>query len=127
MMNSLLLTVFVSLVYRTNGKHLQFHNILVLKQFFRDDCKSLLLNIWQLTYGHAKELIFTAEMSGNARTLGTSQTMATPVTYIFIHHTVTPQCYTVDECKAAVRNVQDIHMDGNGKTDLLTNYLMFLP
>ena len=46
--------------------------------------------------------------------------MATPVTYIFIHHTVTPQCYTVDECKAAVRLVQDIHMDDNGNQSNIT-------
>ena len=56
----------------------------------------------------------------NARDPRDFTIMATPVTYIFIHHTVTPQCYTVDECKAAVRLVQDIHMDDNGNQSNIT-------
>ena len=40
--------------------------------------------------------------------------MDTPVTYVFIHHTVTSECSNFAECSVSMRAIQDFHIDGNG-------------
>ena len=40
------------------------------------------------------------------------------VPYIFIHHSVTPECFTFDDCAAEMRSMQNYHMDSNGWCDI---------
>nr|ADU33185.1 peptidoglycan recognition protein B [Ostrinia nubilalis] len=45
--------------------------------------------------------------------------METPVPYVVIHHTYIPDvCYTSDECKAAMRGMQNFHQLTNGWADI---------
>ena len=37
---------------------------------------------------------------------------------MFVHHSVTPECFDVEACKAEVRFIQDLHMDDNGWSDI---------
>ncbi|CAB3220409.1 unnamed protein product [Arctia plantaginis] len=43
----------------------------------------------------------------------------TPVPYVVIHHTYTPAaCFNKEECAAAMRQMQQMHIDGNGWWDI---------
>ena len=63
--------------------------------------------------------IYSREEWG-ARPANCETFMPTPVTYIFIHHTVTAECSDFNSCAASARAVQDFHMDGNGNKILYT-------
>ena len=45
---------------------------------------------------------------------GTLSPLNTPVDIVFIHHTVTPECYNQEDCSYWMRSIQDFHIDGNG-------------
>nr|AAY27975.1 peptidoglycan recognition protein 3 precursor [Euprymna scolopes] len=50
--------------------------------------------------------------------------MVLPVKYVFIHHTAMSSCTTRDACIKAVKDVQDLHMDGRGWSDAGYNFLV---
>ncbi|CAG2176188.1 unnamed protein product, partial [Oppiella nova] len=53
------------------------------------------------------------------------QRLPTPVSHVFIHHTVTPdQCHNQAAYVAAVRSMQDFHMDNRNWSDIGYNFLM---
>ena len=79
-----------------------------VKCYFKD--KSVFLIAQTFCYGVP---IYSRE-DWEARPPNCESSMAIPATYVFIHHTVTAECYNFDSCSAAVRGVQDYHMDGNG-------------
>ncbi|XP_045210358.2 peptidoglycan recognition protein 1-like [Mercenaria mercenaria] len=47
-----------------------------------------------------------------------------PVPEFFVHHTDTPECFDVKACSAAVRSIQDFHMDERGWNDIGYNFLV---
>lgn len=45
--------------------------------------------------------------------------LSTPVAYVVIHHTYIPAaCYNKEECSAAMRKMQNMHMDDRGWCDV---------
>ncbi|XP_074641038.1 peptidoglycan-recognition protein SC2-like [Tubulanus polymorphus] len=51
-------------------------------------------------------------------------TLATPVPYVFIHHSAGPQCQQTDSCKRIVRAIQAYHMDVRKWDDIGYNFLV---
>ncbi|KAF5303123.1 hypothetical protein FQA39_LY10130 [Lamprigera yunnana] len=47
-----------------------------------------------------------------------------PVNMVIIHHTVTPQCYTRKACSAAIRSMQNYHIDSVDYGDIGYNFLI---
>lgn len=42
--------------------------------------------------------------------------LITPVNYVFIHHTDMEECNDTESCSAAVRHIQDYHVNHNGNS-----------
>ncbi|KAJ1526570.1 hypothetical protein ONE63_008157 [Megalurothrips usitatus] len=51
-------------------------------------------------------------------------TLATPVQYIVIQHTVEEPCFSPKACAKRTRFIQDLHMDVNGWLDIGYNFLV---
>ncbi|CAG0896719.1 unnamed protein product, partial [Darwinula stevensoni] len=52
--------------------------------------------------------------------------METPVSFVIIHHTEGPHCYSQADCIPIVRSIQNYHMDSNGWNDIGFFYASFL-
>ncbi|XP_059048712.1 peptidoglycan-recognition protein LB-like [Achroia grisella] len=49
--------------------------------------------------------------------------LPTPVTHVVIHHSYEPGvCWTTDDCKAAMRSMQNYHQNGQGWADIGYNF-----
>jgi N-acetylmuramoyl-L-alanine amidase len=59
-----------------------------------------------------------------ARAPKSTRSMRRPVPKVFIHHTETGRCYTLETCKAIVKSVQNYHMDTRGWADIGYNFLV---
>ncbi|XP_006825027.1 peptidoglycan-recognition protein SC2-like [Saccoglossus kowalevskii] len=46
----------------------------------------------------------------------------TPVQYVIVHHTAMNRCYTMEECKAQMRAIQNFHMDVRKWNDIGYNF-----
>lgn len=44
--------------------------------------------------------------------------------YIVVHHSETPECFSEAGCKARVKNIQRFHMDNRGWSDIGYNFLV---
>lgn len=89
-----------------------------------------------LDMGDASRCQVAAGACGNVETVLRGEWGARPPSYAigalpnkpvglgFVHHTVTSPCYTKDECMAAMRSIQNFHMDGNGWPDIGYNWLV---
>ena len=52
-----------------------------------------------------------------ARSPTSRSPISTPVSTMYVHHTVTAQCFTQSACEQSVRQIQDYHMDALGTSD----------
>jgi len=59
-----------------------------------------------------------------ARAPTSSSSISKPVPKVFIHHTETPGCTTLAQCKARVKSIQNYHMDSNKWSDIGYNFLV---
>lgn len=53
-----------------------------------------------------------------ARPPSSTTGMATPVSYVVIHHSAGPSCSTTSSCESTMRSIQNQHMDSNGWSDV---------
>ncbi|GJQ65846.1 putative peptidoglycan-recognition protein [Trypoxylus dichotomus] len=53
-----------------------------------------------------------------------SGSLATPATYVIVHHTRTPKCITRRNCEKMVRSLQNVHVNYNGRSDIGYNFLI---
>ena len=58
---------------------------------------------------------FVTRDEWGARDARQTTNITTPFSMFFVHHTVTPRCFTLEDCSAEVRAIQDLHMDNNGE------------
>ncbi|KAL4711796.1 hypothetical protein ACJJTC_005965 [Scirpophaga incertulas] len=66
---------------------------------------------------------FVDRAGWNARTPSKKNPLTTPVPYVVIHHSYTPPaCRTGCECKEAMRQMQNFHMDDRGWWDIGYNF-----
>ncbi|KAI8442188.1 hypothetical protein MSG28_005786 [Choristoneura fumiferana] len=62
---------------------------------------------------------YTSRSEWDARPATEVLPLPTPVPYVVIHHSATPAaCYNKQECKAAMKSMQDFHMDGRHWWDI---------
>ncbi|KAI4502063.1 hypothetical protein M0802_002745 [Mischocyttarus mexicanus] len=47
-----------------------------------------------------------------------------PIPYVIIHHTVTPECHSRNDCSKIVQSIQSHHMDNNGWNDIGYSFLV---
>ncbi|KAM4695877.1 peptidoglycan-recognition protein SC2-like [Rhinophrynus dorsalis] len=67
-------------------------------------------------------ILTKSQWGGRAPTCQT--TMATPVTYVIIHHTAGSSCTTQSTCITQVKNIQNYHMNTNGYCDISYSFLV---
>ncbi|XP_073453972.1 peptidoglycan-recognition protein SC2-like [Aquarana catesbeiana] len=67
-------------------------------------------------------ILTKAQWGGRAATCRTA--MATPVTYVIVHHTAGASCSTQSTCITQVKNVQNYHMNTNGWCDIGYSFLV---
>lgn len=65
-----------------------------------------------------------ARKEWGARLPKSVKNMATPVQFVFIHHTAMDCCLTQDECLQQVRTIQNFHMDDRNWDDIGYNFLI---
>ncbi|CAF1259826.1 unnamed protein product [Adineta steineri] len=72
--------------------------------------------------GNCPNIISRAGWGARAATSKTN--MATPVSYVVIHHTTGGTCTTKDSCISKMKGFQNYHMDSNGWADIGYNFLV---
>lgn len=60
----------------------------------------------------------------NGRLPKSPEYMNTPVSIVFIHHTVMSECFTPKDCAREVKNVQDFHMNKKGWDDIGYSFII---
>jgi N-acetylmuramoyl-L-alanine amidase len=50
--------------------------------------------------------------------------MPDAVPYVFVHHTAMSTCHSKEECIAEMQEIQDLHMDTNGWSDIGYSFLL---
>lgn len=61
-------------------------------------------------------ILTKSQWGGRAATCRTA--MATPVTYVIVHHTEGTACSTQSACITQAKNIQNYHMNSNGWCDI---------
>ncbi|XP_053545201.1 peptidoglycan-recognition protein SC2 [Bombina bombina] len=82
---------------------------------------ALLAALCAVTYG-CPTIISKSQWGGRAPTCRTA--MATPVTYVIIHHTAGASCTTQSACITQVKNIQNMHMTTNEWCDIGYSFLV---
>nr|XP_054755600.1 peptidoglycan-recognition protein 2-like [Lytechinus pictus] len=59
-----------------------------------------------------------------ARPAKGSSDMATPVPFVILHHTDTPECFTSNDCSNRMRSMQNYHMDKRGWDDIAYSFVV---
>ncbi|KAJ0173086.1 hypothetical protein K1T71_011262 [Dendrolimus kikuchii] len=77
--------------------------------------------LYELLHSYAFPYVSRAEWNARPATLTTP--LQTPVPYVVIHHSYTPAaCYTAEQCRGAMRDMQNFHMDDHGWWDIGYNF-----
>ncbi|XP_075983467.1 peptidoglycan-recognition protein LB-like isoform X2 [Anticarsia gemmatalis] len=72
---------------------------------------------------HSYNFPFVPRSQWHARGAKQTTPLRTPVPFVVIHHTyIPPACYDKEECCAAMRQMQCMHMDGRGWWDIGYNF-----
>ncbi|XP_011314862.1 peptidoglycan recognition protein [Fopius arisanus] len=72
---------------------------------------TIFLNIFINTSGAIECPTIISRAQWQARRSREDNFLITPIPYVIIHHTVTPECETFAACSGRIRNIQDYHMD----------------
>ncbi|CAH2314742.1 peptidoglycan recognition 1 [Pelobates cultripes] len=82
----------------------------------------LLAALCAVTYGQCPTILTKSQWGGRAATCRTA--MATPVTYVVVHHTEGTACTSQSACITQAKSVQNYHMNSNGWCDVGYNFLV---
>lgn len=69
-------------------------------------------------------LTFVTRTEWESRPTKTTEYMKSPVSILFIHHTVMSECFTLIDCSKEVRVIQDFHMDKKSWDDIGYNFVI---
>ncbi|KAL5017076.1 hypothetical protein ScPMuIL_006665 [Solemya velum] len=74
--------------------------------------------------GFCSNIDIISRDSWGARRPKEVENMTLPVNYVLIHHTVTQGCSDTDRCMFVLKNIQELHMQQRGFSDIGYNFLV---